>query len=125
MNKNEKILLLQKVMEDIRGDWGSNLSDRIEDAINLAEELDFPKTIKLLCEYKEYVEDGDNDGRFLRCHYEDGGYIGLTSLHGLPNTIIDKSDKFKSSLDMLNNPECHFDDWDNWPTKDKQKYVMY
>lgn len=125
MNKNEKILLFQKLMEDIRGDWGSNLSDRIKDATDLAKELKFQKTIDLLMEYKEEISCGDYDGRFLRCHCTDRGYIGLEKLHRLTNTIIDKSDKFKSSLDMLNNPEYNFDDWDNWPTKDKQKYVMY
>lgn len=117
MDRNEKILLLQLILEDIRGDWGSDLEDRVGEALDLARELELPAFIKSIEEYQEDCTDGYNDGRFFRSNYRDGGYEGMVVLHELESTIIDKSEQFQRDIGILNNPDCRFDDWDDWEGK--------
>lgn len=117
MDKNEKLLLLQLILEDIRGNWGFDLEPRVDEALYLAQDLELPEFIKSIKEYKDDCANGYNDGRFFRMHYERGGYENLEELHGLSPTIIDKSDEFKKNIGVLTYPEYRFNDWGDWEGK--------
>lgn len=114
MLSKEKLLLLQLLLEDIRGNWGWDLKDRVDMALDLASELDLRPHIDRLHEYNDRCSDGDNDGRFFRCHYGFGGYEDMKELHGLEPTIQDKSDWLKSQVWILTYPDVRFDDWDKY-----------
>lgn len=115
--REEKILLLQLILEDIRGNWGWGLEDRVNVALDLASELDLRPHIDRINEYNDRCLDGDNDGRFFRCHYENGGYEDMMELHCLESTIQDKSDWFKSQVGVLTYPDVRFDDWDKYESR--------
>lgn len=117
MTNEEKLLLLELILQDIRGNWGWNLDDRVDRALELAEELELDEFINSIKEYEEECESGDNDGRFFRMTYQYGGYEGMDELHGLSHTIIDKSDEFKAEIYILTYPENRFDDWDDYENK--------
>ena len=114
MDKNEKILLLQLILEDIRGNWGFNLEERYEMALDLAKELKLQNFIDSISNYIEHCKKGWDDGRYFRKSFEIGGYEGMEILHGLKKTIIDKSEEFKCYISILTYPECRFDDWDKY-----------
>ena len=113
MTENEKILLLQIILEDIRGDWGLNLWDRVNKAKKLAKELKLRIHIDRIEEFESHsVGYGHVDGRHFRCSYDFGGYQDMGILHGLDKTYKDKSDEFKiEALEILNSPEYIFNDW--------------
>ena len=114
MDKNEKILLLQLILEDIRGNWGFNLEERYEMALDLAKELELQNFIDSINGYIEHCKEGWDDGRYFRKSFESGGYEGMKILHGLEKTIIDKSEEFKRSISILTYPEFRFNDWDKY-----------
>jgi len=106
MNENEKILLLELILRDIRGNWGWENTPRIPMARRLAIELGFENHIELINDYDH------DDGRHFRTNMTNGGYIGLEEVHGLTKTIRDKSDEFKlEAVKYLTYPETAFDDW--------------
>ena len=109
----EKILLLQLILEDIRGNWGWDLDDRVAEALELAVDLDLASHIESIEEFKDLCDKGDVDGRYFRCHYTDGGYEKMEELHGLEPTYKDKSDWFKAQVTILTYPECRFKDWED------------
>ena len=113
MDKNEKILLLQLILEDIRGNWAFGLKNRCETALELAKELELQDFVGSINEYIQDCKDGYNDGRFFRTSYKRGGYEGMEILHGLNKTIMDKSQEFKNSIDVLTYPEYRFEDYWN------------
>lgn len=45
MTKEEKILLLQLILEDLRGCWVCNTMERVEEAKKLAKELGYSKRL--------------------------------------------------------------------------------
>jgi len=113
MNRNEELLLLQLILEDIRGNWGDQLNRRVNKALELATKLELPQFIKSINYYKGQCKYGERDGRFFREHQEYGGYIDMKDLHGLDNTIRDKSDSFKAAvIDILTFPENRLKDWE-------------
>lgn len=135
MEKNEKILLLQLILEDLRGNW-SNPRQRAELALSLAKELEMPVFVSNIERYMSSSEGfGDWDGRYFRDSHERGGYEGMHVLHNLftmkvPEwekegkeypyyTFADKSDEFKKAAeDILTYPESRFEDYDRaslWP----------
>ena len=60
MNKKEKVLFLQLIMENIVEGAGSNLHNYVEDSLNIACELNFMATINKLHDFKKtkYVSNG-------------------------------------------------------------------
>lgn len=95
MNNKEKILLLQLLLEDIRGNWGwdNGKKPRHEVALELAKDLEMNEHIERI---KTYIKDynvGFQDGRTFRCSYEMGGYIGMEELHGLDSKTADYKSK--------------------------------
>jgi len=111
MSKEEKILLVQLLLEDIRSNWGWENNNRREFALCLAKELNDVQGMDILAYSIESYEHGD-DGRYFRDIYPHG-YEGMSSLHGLEKTFNDKSDKFKSvALDYLTYPEYSFSDYE-------------
>jgi hypothetical protein len=115
MNKKEKILALQLILEDIRGNWGWNLSERVSDALDLANELSvedsrFAEMVESIKEYKSDCANGDNDGRYFRNSFP-YGYEGMDKLHNLTKTYHDKSSEFKADVSSLTYPENRFVDW--------------
>ena len=112
MTKNEKILLLELIMQDIRGNWGWDLGNRVRKCIELAEELRFDNQTERLKYYlNEKISDGCCDGRYLRTNFENGGYRGMGEKHDLQYTYKDKSEEFKSVVDrFLTYPEYRFKD---------------
>lgn len=125
MNVKEKILLVQLLLEDIRGNWGHgwigrNAMDRANKAKSLCEEIAKELNdnnyfiLAITCdEYLSLCEDGDGDGRFFREEFPEG-YENMDELHGLSPTYKDKSDEFKSvSEEYLTYPQNRFDDWES------------
>ena len=124
MDIKEKILLVQLLLEDIRGNWGwekaGNHCSRAIKARDLCEEIarelkddNYLVLFGHCCMYISLWEDGDNDGRFFRAEFPEG-YEGMDELHGLTRTFMDKSHEFKSvAEEYLTYPENRFDDWDN------------
>lgn len=118
MDIQEKILLVQLLLKDIRLNWGWEKRDRAAKAKELCEEinqklnsLSFHNLAKTCEEYICCEEDGCNDGRFFRAEFPDG-YEGMDHLHGLTHTFADKSYNFKiTAEEYLTYPEYLFDDW--------------
>lgn len=113
MDTKEKTLLLQVVLEDLRGNW-SDPEPRAQKALFLAKELELPVFVSSIERYiggaKEY---GDWDGRYFRTDVKNGGYNNMETLHGLPKTFADKSDEFKKEVEaILTYPEMRFDDYE-------------
>lgn len=114
MSREEKMLLLELILRDIRGNWGWDLEKRVDKALELAKELELDVFIKNIKDYKLECEKGYDDGRYFRTSYKYGGYEAMELLHGLCHTIIDKSDKFKSEINILTYPENRFEDWNEY-----------
>lgn len=112
MTKAEKILLLQLILEDLRGSWVGNTLERAEDAKQLAEELRYSKTVARIDRFIADIEEGEQDGRTFRCSFEKwGGYEGMDSLHNLPRTVKGKSKEFLYQCSQLEAPEFRLEDW--------------
>lgn len=112
MNDKEKLLLLDLILQDLRGNWGFDVENRIATAFELAEDLGLSQFTQSINEFEELYECGDGDGRFFRTTYDDGGYIGMADIHGLPYKIAGRSEGFKRESDVLTYPEYIFEDWD-------------
>ncbi len=124
MNVKEKILLVQLLLEDIRGNWGcgwigKDALERATKARDLCEEIaselndDNYLTLADSCNgyIRYYYEDGD--GRWFRAKFP-YGYENMDVLHGLESTYMDKSDEFKSvAEEYLTYPDNRFDDWED------------
>lgn len=122
MNIKEKILLVQLLLEDIRGNWGWERVDGIcSRAIKardlceeIARELNDGNYLTLVDSCNRYIRDyfEDGDGRWFRQPFP-SGYENMDDLHGLSPTFMDKSDEFKSiAEEYLTYPHYKFDDWD-------------
>lgn len=123
MSIKEKILLVQLLLEDIRGNWGGgwygrNAIDRADKASSLcreiASELNDNNYVTLAESCEAYIGDyyEDGDGRFFREPFP-RGYEHMSELHGLPATYKDKSEEFQLvAKDYLTYPENRFDDWE-------------
>lgn len=106
MTEDEKILLLELILKDVRGNWGWENSPRIPMARTLATELGFNMHVELINEYDF------QDGRHFRTHCRNGGYEGMNEAHGLTYTIMNKSEEFQNeAVAYLTYPDTVFDDW--------------
>ena len=115
MDKNEKVLLLQLILEDIRGNWGWDLEGRVEKALDLAIELKLTPHIEAIKEFLEDMKTGDEDGRVFRGDYKWGGYLNMEELHELSPSILDKSKSFQINAEnILTYPEHRFTNWDKY-----------
>lgn len=121
MNVKEKILLVQLLLEDIRGNWGYASEVRTLKAKSLCEEIatelndnDYITLANSCDNYiKSSYECGDWDGRYFRATFPNG-YINMETLHGLHFTYNDKSGDFKAvAKEYLTYPEYRFVDWKN------------
>ena len=124
MNVREKILLVQLLLEDIRGNWGHgaygrNAEDRALKAKSLCEEIASEtnnEDYSFLADFcKIYIDSskdwGDWDGRFFREPFP-RGYTNMEKLHGLKETYKDKSKNFQSvAKEYLTYPWLRFSDW--------------
>lgn len=123
MNTKEKILLVQLLLQDIRGNWGwertGSIGSRAEVAKDLCEqiasEIDDRDYMTLASSCDKYIKSskdwGDWDGRWFRETFPNG-YENMDSLHGLDPTYMDKSNEFKIlAKSYLTYPEYRFDDW--------------
>lgn len=125
MNTKEKILLVQLLLEDIRGNWGHgwigrNAEDRALKAKSLCKEIasetDNNEYLILADNCDIYISSskswGDWDGRFFRQVFP-MGYENMNKLHDLNRTFIDKSKDFQSiAEEYLTYPDNAFDDWE-------------
>lgn len=113
MNNNEKLLLIELILRDIRGNWGWDNGKRRDYFVrDLCEELkDEVKDIGILKERVElYIKTDDKDGRFFRRFFPNG-YDFMDRLHGLKFTIKDKSDDFiKNAIEYITYPDNVFYD---------------
>lgn len=123
MNVKEKILLVQLLLEDIRGNWGwenhNGICSRAEKAkdlcVELADSLEDDRYSILASCCDEYIANyfDDGDGRYFRDVFP-YGYENMSVLHGLESTYMDKSDEFKAMAEeYLTYPENRFDDWED------------
>lgn len=116
MNKKEKVLFLQLIMENIVEGAGSNLHNYVEESLNIACELNFMATINKLHDFKSNMDKGVFDGKVLVCHYQEGGILNMENIHNLSRTIVDKSSSFKNNLSLLTSPQTKFSDWKEFET---------
>lgn len=118
MNTNEKILLIQLILEDIRDDWSNKAEKRAlkakslcEEIINTTNNVDFT----LLADYCDtYINSSkrwdDWDGRFFRQPFP-MGYEKMDKLHNLKPTYNNKSNEFKTVVkEYILHPESRFSD---------------
>lgn len=131
MTIKEKILLVQVLLEDIRGNWGwendkgvfchrankaKELCKEIAEETSNADFLILANSCEVYIGY--YHEDGD--GRFFRDRFP-YGYINMESLHGLESTFGDKSAEFQTlAREYLTHPEFRFDDWRDFVDGDSE-----
>ena len=125
MNVKEKILLVELLLRDVRGNWGwennKGFCSRVEKARELCDEIadelkdDNYTILSGTCsQYISYAEDGDCDGRFFRAEFPEG-YENMGELHGLNFNYMEKSNDFKSvAKAYLTYPEYAFDDWKDY-----------
>lgn len=119
MNTNEKMLLVQMLLEDIEYDYDSNAENRASKAKSLCEEIasEINKNIDyiILADFCDtYIKTGkkfgDWDGRFFRQTFP-MGYNGMDKLHNLKHTYKNRSEEFKSVVnEYMNVPELVFKD---------------
>ncbi len=126
MNTREKILLVQLLLEDIRGNWGHgwigrNAEDRALKAKSLCEEIaketDNDEYLILADFCNTYINSsknwGDWDGRFFRQPFP-MGYEKMDKLHNLKPTYNNKSKDFKAiAKEYITHPEFRFSDWES------------
>jgi hypothetical protein len=116
MDRKEKILLLELILCDIRGYWGSGLYERVQCAYKIAKEVELQPQINTIEEFIRICEKGEGvDGRHFRGTNEQGGCEEMWKLHNLPYTISDKSLEFKElAQTILYYPEYRFEDWEHF-----------
>lgn len=110
MTREEKILLIQLILRDVRLNW-TEPKARVVKAKELCLEIggdDFKRLAKVCDEYmKDY-----GDGRFFRDTFPEG-YEEMDTIHGLASTFLDKSEEFKQAAErILSCPEHAFTDWE-------------
>lgn len=113
MNDDEKLLLLQLILEDIRGNWGHENVDaeRQPYALKLAKELSHIPGMPELTKTIEWYYTGE-DGRCFRGDYPHG-YYNMESLHNLPKAIVGRSKEFQiNSIKYLTYPDARFEDFE-------------
>ena len=127
MNTNEKILLVQLLLEDIKdesghGKFGRNAEDRASKAESLCKEIaneSHNDEYLILADFCDtYIKTskkwGDWDGRFFRQSFP-MGYEKMNKLHGLKYTIKNKSNEFQLIVkEYMTFPELRFNDWDSF-----------
>lgn len=111
MSKQEKLLLLEMLMRDMRGSFPmTGASDkRIKATLRLASELELTG---LVDETYEWLDAADYyDGRFFRgCDYN---YDVVAEMHELKYTYEDKSEEFKDNVcHLLEYPQFLFEDYE-------------
>ena len=114
MNDSEKLLLVDLLLRDIRGNWGSEDERRDLKAQSLLEDLEIKNkdTETLLSEVKAYgdIPFSFRDGRYFRETYPDG-YLDMSEVHGMDYTFKDKSQDFKQAcIKYLTHPHYLFKD---------------
>jgi len=115
MDKNEKVLLLQLILEDIRSNWGWQLEERVEKALDLAIELRLNPHIEAIKAFLGDMKTGNEDGRVFRGSYKWGGYLNMGELHQLSPSILDKSKSFQINAEnILTFPKNRFTDWNKY-----------
>ena len=120
MDTREKILLIQLLLEDIRGNWDDNPEKRALKAKSLCEEVASETNnvdFSLLADYCDtYINSSkrwdDWDGRFFRQSFP-MGYEKMDKLHNLKPIYNNKSKDFQSvAKEYLTYPEFRFSDWE-------------
>jgi hypothetical protein len=111
MSRNEKLLLLELLLEDIRGNciWELEGKDRSSLALKLSMELNLPSYTSRIHEYRGQVF---KNGRIFRTSVEYGGYTDMSNMHGLSRSLRGRSKEFKTlSNEYLTHPEHAFEDY--------------
>ncbi len=112
MSREEKIFMVQCLLQDIRSNWMDDVEDRAEMAKDLCEELGEEEFLTLASECAEFLtmDPVSRDGRYFREEFP-YGYENMDKLHNLSHTLADKSDEFKKLADLyITCPECRFED---------------
>jgi len=115
MERNEQLLLLQLILEDIRGGWASYVAERLTCALRLAQITELPQHIATIEDALRDQRDDAFDGRFFRMSWDMGGYSDGEQAHGLTHTIMDRSQAFQICANtFMDNPSFLFTDWDDY-----------
>ena len=118
MNTNEKILLIQLILEDIENDWNRKAEGRALKAKSLCEEvaketnnIDFTLLADFCDTYISSSKRWDDwNGRFFRQPFP-MGYERMDRLHDLKSTYNNKSNDFKDVVKgYILHPELVFGD---------------
>lgn len=117
MNYEERVLLLECILRDIRGNWGYDLDRRVKKAKDLATELSiyfdskFYSILGVISAYEWKIKfEGEKDGRFFRGVFP-YGYEEMNTIHNLDYILENKSNKFKKDVNFyLTNSWAIFED---------------
>jgi hypothetical protein len=113
MTDQEKMLMLDLLLRDMRGAFPCHGDKRLKAAMSLAVDLGLEKHQDSISELETYDY---MDGRHFRTSVEYGGYEGLEDMHRLKATYFDKSEEFKDmAVENMTYPEYRFDDWEITP----------
>lgn len=110
MTCEEKILMVELLLRDIRYNWAYYVKERVGYTKELCNELggDF---LILAKKCDEFESSSEVDGRCFRKSFP-YGYENMENIHNLRHTIEDKSENFrKNALLYLTYPEYAFDDY--------------
>jgi len=112
MDKEEKILLIQCLLYDIRLNWGDDIESRINLVKKICLELggDFETLAKQCDAFLDMKNKcGYVDGRFFREEFP-YGYENMYNLHSLINTLSNRSQEFKKYAKNITYPDIVFRD---------------
>lgn len=132
MKIQEKAMLVELLLHDVRCNWGEKVKERVEYAIKLCDEIDKEcdmsgfRTLKEECniflkifgvnDSRMEFPNGDVeeycsvDGRYFRDAYP-YGYETMNIIHGLSYNLNDKSDEFKEVVkEYITCPNMLFED---------------
>lgn len=110
MSIEEKLLLLEVLMRDMRGSFPQGDDVRLKKAVAIARELELGDVVE---DIEIFKEDEYMDGRWFK--YSHWGYDFIKSLRSnKDNTIINKSKEFKKEVELLEFPEFLFIDWEDY-----------
>lgn len=94
MSRDEKIFLLAKILESIRGNWSWGIEERLDRALELANELEL---YDVVMEIDSFYLLEDMDGRYFRdCRY------GYNFLYAITETNFDSmGNELREEVDGL------------------------
>jgi|SRR2546421_10809729 len=108
MSREEKVFLLHLILLDLAKFYKYEVTYRAQKAYDVALELDLGQFLRPLL---VLIDSGSVTADVFHYNFEDGGYIGMEKIHGLPFRLSGRSRMFRDeALSVLLSPESSFED---------------